>query len=355
MKNIEWQESIEKINLAKLLTVPALVLGLSNTDIDIFNLVKDGGVSIDSIAEEMASGISTGGDKVFRLRKEFIDSMSFEAQPIHKVLVGAEIDKYLIKDSGHAIIYSTKQTNIPSFPNIYEYLKPFEKQLSKKRETQKGTLPWWCLHWPRYEQLFTEPKIIMRQTSDCIRCVYDENKFYVLNSILIFKKNTGQYDYKYIASVLNSKLCNYLYKRLTQEEGRTFAEVKPANVRKLYIPKATQKEQHLMSVLYDYMEYLRNTESLQIDNSISNQFMGDFFERIIDGCVFELFFKEHMVEREINVIDYLYSIIAPTDDNIEKAIAKSFDTLYKTNNEVRTRLELFVSRSPEYLRTIIQS
>ena len=150
-------------------------------------------------------------------------------------------------------------------------------------------------------------------------------------------------------------LCNYLYKRLTQEEGRTFAEVKPANVRKLYIPKATEKEQHLISLLYDYMEYLRNTESLQIDNSISNQFMGDFFERIIDGCVFELFFKEHMIERGINIIDYLYSLIAPIDDNIEKSIAKSFDALYKTNNEVRTRLELFVSRSPEYLRTIIQS
>ena len=62
-----------------------------------------------------------------------------------------------------------------------------------------------------------------------------------------------------------------------------------------------------------------------------------------------------MIERGINIIDYLYSLIAPIDDGIEMAIAKSFDALYKTNNEVRTRLELFVSRSPEYLRTIIQS
>ena len=165
----------------------------------------------------------------------------------------------------------------------------------------------------------------------------------------------SDFDYKYLSATMNSKPVNYLYKILTQEEGRTFAQVKPANVRKLYIPKATVKEQYLMSLLYDYMEYLKNTESLQIDNSISNQFMGDFFERIIDGCVFELFFKEHMVERGINIIDYLYSLIAPIDDNIMKAIAKSFDALYKTNNEVRTRLELFVSRSPEYLRTIIQS
>lgn len=355
VKNIEWQKCIEKIDIAKLLTIPSLVIGLSNSDIDILNTIKNNGVTIDSIADEMASGISTGGDKVFRLPIEYIDNMNFERAPIHRVLVGAEIDKFVIRDTHHAIIYAIKGANIPAYPKIYNYLKPFEEQLSKKRETRKGTLPWWCLHWPRYEQLFTEPKIIMRQTSDKIRCVYDDDGYYVLNSILVFKRNTELYSYKFIASALNSKLCNYLYKRLTQEEGRTFAEVKPANVRKLYIPKATENEQHLMSLLYDYMKYLRNTESLQIDNSISNQFMGDFFERIIDGCVFELFFKEHMVEREINIIDHLYGLIVPIDDNLEKAIVKSFDALYKTNNEVRTRLELFVSRSPEYLRTIIQS
>ena len=355
VRNIEWQKSIEEIDIAKLITIPSLVIGLSNSDIDILNAIKNNGVTIDSIADEMASGISTGGDKVFRLPIDYIINMNFEREPIHKVLVGGEIDKFAIRDTNHAIIYATKNANIPAYPIIFNYLKPFEEQLSKKRETRKGTLPWWCLHWPRYEQLFTEPKIIMRQTSDRIRCVYDDSGYYVLNSLLVFKRNTESYNYKFIASSLNSKLCNYLYGKLTQEEGRTFAEVKPANVRKLYIPKATEEEQYLMSLLYDYMGYLRNPESLQIDNSISNQFMGDFFERIIDGCVFELFFKEHMIERGINIIDYLYSLIAPIDDNIEKSIAKSFDALYKTNNEVRTRLELFVSRSPEYLKTIIQS
>lgn len=32
----------------------------------------------------------------------------------------------------------------------------------------------------------------MRQTSDSIRCVYDDSSFYVLDSILVFKKNTDQ-------------------------------------------------------------------------------------------------------------------------------------------------------------------
>ncbi len=355
IKDIDWNNNYESISIDLIKTVPTYVLGLSNLDIQIINDIKRQGITIDSIAEEMASGISTGGDKIFRIPKTFVASHNLELQPLYPVLIGAEIDKYLIKNTNHIIIYSTKQADIPSYLNLFNYLLPYEEQLSKKRETRKGTLPWWCLHWPRYEQLFVEPKIIMRQTSDNIRCVYDQDGYFTLNSVLVFKKNTKDYSYKYIATILNSKLANYLYKKFTQEEGRTFAEVKPANVRKLYIPHATREEQALLSLLYDYMAYLRNPEAPQVDTSITNQFAGNFFERIIDGCVYELFFKDHMTERGINIIDYLYSLIMPVNGNVEKAIEESLNRLYKTNNEVRTRLELFVSRSPEYLKIIIQS
>ena len=356
VKNIEWQKCIEEIDIAKLLTIPSLVIGLSNSDIDILNTIKNNGVTIDSIAEEMACGISSGGDKIYKIDNSIINEYQIEKQILRPVLVGGDINSYSINDYGYSIVYITRETNIESYPNTKRYLYQFIDKLGQRSETRKGILPWYALNRNRYEGLFIEPKIIMRQTSDSIITAFDDHGYYTLDSILVLKIHKGcDFDYKYLSATMNSKLVNYLYKILTQEEGRTFAQVKPANVRKLYIPKATAKEQYLMSLLYDYMEYLRNTESLQIDNSISNQFMGDFFERIIDGCVFELFFKEHMMERGINIIDYLYSLLAPIDDNIEKSIAKSFDALYKTNNEVRTRLELFVSRSPEYLRTIIQS
>lgn len=113
----------------------------------------------------------------------------------------------------------------------------------------------------------------MRQTSDSIRCVYDESGYYVLNSILVFKKNSERYSYKYIAAVLNSTLTNYLYKKLTQEEGRTFAEVKPANVRKLYIPKATREEQDLLSILYDYLVFLKNPNQTDSFVSLNSMFI----------------------------------------------------------------------------------
>lgn len=358
VKNIKWDEKIEDISIEKQKSVPAMVIGMSNSDINILDSIRSHGVTIDAIAEEMASGISTGGDKIFRITKDVAIEREFEITALRKILVGSEIEKYNLVDTNNLIIYSTKQADIPQYPNIYKYLQQFEEQLSKKRETQKGVLPWWCLHWPRYVNLFTEPKIIMRQTSDCIRCVYDEEGYFVLNSILVFKKNTEFFTYKYIATVLNSCVTDYMYKKLTQEEGRAFAEVKPVNVRKLYIPKAENKEQELLETLYDYMAFLKNVDSAQVDKAIGNEFVGEFFQQIIDGCVYELFFGEHMQKRDINIIEYLFEYIKPFNDLSEESIittiSKAFDTLYKSDNPVRTRLSLFVSRSPEILKIIIQ-
>lgn len=357
IKYIDWSNAIEKINIKKLQTVPSLVLGLSNKNIDILNEIRENGVTIDSIAEEMASGISTGDNNAFIISHSIQEDCKLESILLKKILIGSDIDRYSLRPTENRIIYTTRDLDIHKYPYTESYLKEYYGKLSTRSECKSGVLPWFALGRSRYEGLFIEPKIIMRQTSDNIRCVYDENGFYVLNSILVFKKNTNDYDYKYIASILNSKITNYLYRNLTQEEGRTFAEVKPANVRKLYIPRATHKEQELLSFLYDYMVYLRDDSSPSVDDTISNKFIGDYFERIIDGCAFELFFREHMKERGIDIMDDLYKIIRPIDNakDIASTISSVFDAIYKTDNNIRTRLGLFVSRSPEYLKVIIQS
>lgn len=247
--------------------------------------------------------------------------------------------------------------DIDDYPNIKEYLFLFIDKLKNRSEAKKGTLPWFSLNRNRYKKLFEEPKIIMRQTSDSIRCVYDDSSFYVLDSILVFKKNTDQYCYKYIATVLNSTLIDYLYKNLTQEEGRTFAQVKPINVRKLYIPKATKEEQKLLSTLYDYLVFLKNPKQPEPFISLNSMFI-DLFEKIIDGCVYELFFREHMKERDIDIMSYLYQKIIPinelSDEDKNNTIISVHSSIFMTDNPVRTRLKLFVSRSPEFLKPIIQ-
>lgn len=355
ISNIEWDKDYESISIDLIKTVPAYVLGLSNVNIRIVNEIKRHGVLIDSIAEEMASGISTGGDNVFKINQDIINSYHIENQILFPVIVGSNIDRYVIKNTNEYIIYTNRDMDIEDYPNTKEYLLLFIDKLKNRSESKKGILPWFSLNRNRYQKLFEEPKIIMRQTSDSIRCVYDDSSFYVLDSILVFKKSTDQYCYKYIATVLNSNLIDYLYKNLTQEEGRTFAQVKPINVRKLYIPKATIEEQSLLSILYDYLVFLKNPQQPFI---FLNSMFIDLFEKIVDGCVYELFFREHMKEREIDIMSYLYqkikSIDGLSDKDKNNTIISVHSDIFMTDNPVRARLKLFVSRSQEFLKPIIQ-
>lgn len=357
IRDIEWDKNYESIPIELIKTVPAYVLGLSSVNIRIINGIKQHGVLIDSIAEEMASGISTGGDNIFKVNQDIINSYHIENRILFPVIVGSNIDKYVITNTNEYIIYTNRDMDIDDYPNIKEYLFLFIDKLKNRSEAKKGTLPWFSLNRNRYKKLFEEPKIIMRQISDSIRCVYDDSSFYVLDSILVFKKNTDQYCYKYIATVLNSTLIDYLYKNLTQEEGRTFAQVKPINVRKLYIPKATKEEQKLLSTLYDYLVFLKNPKQPEPFISLNSMFI-DLFEKIIDGCVYELFFREHMKERDIDIMSYLYQKIIPinelSDEDKNNTIISVHSSIFMTDNPVRTRLKLFVSRSPEFLKPIIQ-
>lgn len=357
IRDIEWDKNIENTSSTLIQSVPAYVVGLSNEDIRILGAIREQGVSIDSIAEEMASGISTGGDNIFKVNKDFAISHSIENQILFPVIIGSNIDRYIITHNNEYIIYTTRETDIERYPNTKRYLMSFIEKLKNRSESKKGILPWFSLNRNRYKELFTEPKIIMRQTSDSIRCVYDENGFYVLDSILVLKKNTNQYSYKYIATVLNSKLTDYLYKKLTQEEGRTFAQVKPINVRKLYIPKASEEDQEILSILYDYMVVLKESNMPQPISSMNVLFI-DLFERIIDGCIYELFFREHMKERGIDIMTYLPSFLKPIknlkEDDVINTIIAVHSSIFMTDNPVRTRLKLFVSRSPEILKPIIQ-
>ena len=92
-------------------------------------------------------------------------------------MLGSEIHKYSISYQDYQIIYTNREVEIGKYSNIYQYLSQFETKLSQKRETKQVTLPYWCLHWPRYRKLFIEDKIIIRQTADKIISTFDNQGY----------------------------------------------------------------------------------------------------------------------------------------------------------------------------------
>ena len=267
---------INHINNSDLVKVPGLTFGVNQKSVMFLEKIQKLSYTIDDIAHEMASGISTGSDKVFRLSNSFVRENQLESNLIRPVLVGGEIDKYSIKYKDYSLIYTSRDLSEQIFPKSFLYLKKFEDKLKLRSECKTGILPWFSLGRQRYPELFENNKIILRQTSDSIRATYDDSGYYVLNSILVLQlKENSRYSYGFVLGVLNSKLCNYFYQLFSQELGRTFAEVKPKNVRKLYIPKINSDDQmkieSLVSTILENKKVDPNYDSKDLEIEIDKE------------------------------------------------------------------------------------
>lgn len=158
---------------------------------------------------------------------------------------------------------------------------------------------------------------------------------------------------KYLLAILNSTLINFFVK---QTSTNTNITAKVLNS----IPIAVTQDikiQELISELVDYVSFLKQNDNLS--DIISNETISIFFEKIIDGCVYELYFNEYMKELEINIIDSALRLIKPisqlsSEKEKSETILNAFMIIKKTDNPIRNRLELFTLKSPELLKLIIE-
>jgi tRNA1(Val) A37 N6-methylase TrmN6 len=94
---------------------------------------------------------------------------------------------------------------------------------------------------PRKNFNFFQTKIMVRQTSDKIIASIDNIGFISLKSVhnMVIKDDVLKYET--LTCILNSKLMDFYYKFLVPEEGRTFAEVKAVNLKRLPIKKIDER------------------------------------------------------------------------------------------------------------------
>lgn len=193
--------------------------------------------SLKEVAEDVATGVSSGLDKAFIYTEDQASELQLERQILKKLVIGEEIHRFLITPhSQKMIVYSTREVELEDYPNVFGQVLQHKEKLSKRVETASGIIPWYTLYRPRRQKLFDEPKILIRQTSDIIRAAYDACGYYCLKSgIIVQLKDESRISYACLVAVLNSRLIQFIYDDLVGEQARVFPEVKPVQLFKLPI------------------------------------------------------------------------------------------------------------------------
>ena len=298
------------INIDNVLRYPdcAILLNLSYFDLMAKVLGSKNNINLGEMCQNVSSGISTGGDKIFRIEKKIAIQNKLEKSILKGCLVGREMNAYYTpQKTNHFIIYSTKDISKKTHPQTLKYLNPFQEKLSKRIEIVQGLMSWWRLNRPRNPKLFETPKILLRQTSSTLQASFDRKGYYCLDSIIIIQLIEKKIN-TYIIGLLNSKLVRFIYENIVQENNRTFAQVKPINVRKIPIPKLDlskpkQKSQHDRMVervdqMLDTQKKLYASKSEQDRKHYQQK--ADILDKQIDTLVYELY---ELTAEEIKVVE----------------------------------------------------
>lgn len=230
-------------------------------------------------------------ETTFKLREKiFIDGYT-KINDVCEIIAGiatGNIRKKLLTRDGSS--YKTKK--VLEGKNIIEYFHKWDglyivddKTLIDKSKGEYATF--------MRKKFITDEKILVRQTADRFICTYDNEKYYLLNtlySLRIRDEYKGEINIKYILGLLNSDFYSFLYKSIVKECGKIFPQVKIFHIQNspIIIPDKSIQDRIAKKV----------DEIINIKKEInSKKFLDDFKATKMKSQIIEL-------KREVNSLVY---------------------------------------------------
>jgi len=294
-------------------------------------------------------GIITGFNEAFIINKkkriELINLDPNNKNIIHPVLRGKDIKRYTINFADYWLINTHNgYKNVPridvekDYPTIFQYLKQFEKYL-KVRQDQGAH--WSNLRNCAYLNEFKKKKIVWGNLTVHSQFALADENFYV-NAPSPFI-TPGD---KYLLAVLNSTLGDWYIRQLGVTRNAGYFEYKPMFVEKLPAIKPSERIRKVIETCVDYILFL-NKSDFEYQNK---KLTSSYFEQLIDGLVFELYFEDEIKKAGRDILKYLTnastslstSLTPITDDMTDEekmeSITQTFNELYDKNHPVRQNL-----------------
>ena len=319
-------------------------------------------------------GLQTSKDSVYLLKNAALNGGSYEAdsaelsrrvrieQGLAKpLLLGDQVHRYQPLQTDNIVIFPyllngdarpelmTEEYIAQHFPEGYAYLKACEDVLRGRERGRFYDEQWFQFGRKQGIAYGEKPKLLAPDISLGGNFSYDpEGRFYTTTTLYGYIKKEGiSESYEYWMAILNSSVLWFYLKNTGSVLANGYYRYKPAYLKNFPVPEVDQVEEYYLSQL---VPYLLTINSL----SETNKLMVAFFEQLIDGLVYELYFPEEIRAAGKEILPHLGELTPITDSmNDEEKLAviqREFDRLYDPNHPVRNAIETL--DSVEVVRTI---
>jgi len=203
------------------------------------------------------------------------------------------------------------------------------------------------------------PKLLWRQTAQYPITAIDRTGIWFGRSIqagIIKETFRRKVSYEYLSCILNSSYIKDVYRNTVKEGGRVFPQVKLEKLKPLPIKIISLEHQRPFVLIAKYIEFLKFGSIIHT---------VDFFERLIDAMVFELYLPDHMKEKEIDILKFVEQDLKEVlgeddfeqlpDEQKENVIEKLHNRWSDPASEIVKRMNSFAEKSPNILKPILES
>jgi len=196
-------------------------------------------------------------------------------KPFYK---NSDINRYSLKESKRLILYVTSRKMEKEGKDyadaVIEHLNRYKGILSRRREVINGARNWYELQWPRDEEIFEGPKIMVPHRAVENRFVYTEKTCYGSADIYFIKGEMESNHMKALCCVLNSSAIYFWLRNNGKRKGRQL-ELYHTPLKRIPIPRLTEQSVEWLSKVHDCDE---RDESL-IDDFVCNLYGLDEKEK----------------------------------------------------------------------------
>jgi hypothetical protein len=281
------------------------------------------------------------------------ETVKIEKDLMKPLLKGENIQRYQKLNSDIYIFYPhftnkkgktepyTEKEMKSLFPLGYEYISNFKSELkTKKIKYKTNPAYWYSLHRSREQYIFENPKLITPQLQNHPAFSFDKDGLYAdAGGYIILQKKGDPVSLETYLSVFNSKLFYYFIQKTSTPYNNNYYYFKTNYIEPFCIPFNIDSFDGHFKPLVHYITYLK-TVTL---SDISEQLIPTYFEQIIDGMVYELYFPGLIKKHKREIIPHLGELPEFTDkmsDEQKMNICKMvFNRLNNPQHPVRQNLE----------------
>lgn len=339
-----------------------------NSENEILPKITNETSTLESVTIGIIQGVATGKDSVFIVDDKIIEEFKLEDGCLQKILKGKDIAPWKISWNNKFLIYpynkkgealeELKFSN--EFPNVYNYLVSKKSELLGRDYFDNSQKKWFELWNQRSLEKFEPKKIVTLDNASKNSFAYDDNGFVGTTTVysIIPDENLN---IKYLLALLNSKALTYYHRKNTIPQAGGFYRYQALFLKGLPIKIVDENLQSLFAILVDYIIFLNNPTQPPINSYADNASIAPVFEDVANMMVYELYFKQHMQELEIDVLQFVdtaqhfkpidTSDTANKEDNA-KIIGDCYKWLQGQDNPIRNRIILSNIKSKDIIRRI---